>query len=76
MPADYRNKLTDLGISDKVVEEIQELNEEYFQHSLGYASFRTDYPEYVDSEPYEIYGAEFTESQEHYLRTEGFIKCI
>lgn len=74
MNPDYRDKLTDLGISDRVVEEIQKLNEEYFQHSLGYASFRTDYPEYVDSVLYEKYGAEFTETQEEYLRTEGFIK--
>ena len=74
MSASYRDLLTDLGISDRVVEEIQALNEEYFQHSLGYASFRTDYPEYVDTELYEKYGTEFTESQEEYLRTEGFIK--
>lgn len=74
MNPDYRDKLTDLGISDRVVEEIQKLNEEYFQHSLGYASFRTDCPAYFDPEPFEQYGAEFTESQEEYLRTEGFIK--
>ena len=72
--ASYRDLLTDLGISDRVVEEIQALNEEYFQHSLGYASFHTDYPEYVDTVLCEKYGAGFTESQEHYLRTEGFIK--
>lgn len=72
--ASYRDLLTDLGISDRVVEEIQKLNEGYFQHSLGYASFRTDYPVYFDSEPFEQYSAEFAESQEHYLRTEGFIR--
>ena len=70
----YRDRLTDLGISDKVVEEIQALNEEYFDHSLGYASLRTDYPAYFDSEPFEQYSAEFTESQEEYLQSEGFIR--
>lgn len=74
MSPDYRDRLTDLGISDRVVEEIQALNEEYFQHSLGYASFRTDYPEGYDSEPFEDYGADFSGSQEYYLRTEGFIR--
>lgn len=74
MNADYRDRLTDLGISDRVVEEIQVLNEEYLDLSLGYASFRTDYPEYIDSELFEEYGAEFTETQEYYLRTEGFIR--
>lgn len=74
MSASYRDLLTDLGISDRVVEEIQALNEEYLDHSLGYASFRTDCPEYIDSGLFEKYGVEFTESQEYYLQSEGFIK--
>lgn len=74
MNPDYADKLRDLGLLEAQIEEIQDLNDEYFQHSLGYASFRTDYPEYVDTVLYEKYGTEFTESQEEYLLTEGFIK--
>lgn len=74
MNPDYADKLRDLGLLEAQIGEIQDLNDEYFTGSLGYASFRTDYPEYVDTELYEKYGAEFTETQEEYLRTEGFIK--
>lgn len=59
----YRDKLTDLGISDRVVEEIQALNEEYFDRSLGYAHDKCD-----DYEAPSFYDAEY------YLQSEGFIR--
>lgn len=74
MSPDYADKLRDLGLLEAQIEEIQDLNDEYFTGSLGYASFHTDYPVDYVSELFEKYGAEFTDSQEHYLRTEGFIK--
>ena len=68
MSADYRDLLTDLGISDRVVEEIQALNEECVAEAINYSQSNPD-------KKIREYSGEIYESEvDYYLRTEGFIK--
>ena len=52
MNPSYRDKLTDLGISDRVVEEIQKLNKAYLRKALAeadseYAYYHLETEEFI-----------------------------
>lgn len=71
MSASYRDLLTDLGISDRVVEEIQSLNEEYYWEASYNVRTSGDWGDYnIPAEAVD----DSHDQMEAYLQSEGFIK--
>lgn len=76
MNVSYLENLRDLGLTDKQIGEIQELNDSWLEDSHEYSTNNVTYCDCEDCDEYDIDNdrKDMYSSQRFFLKTEGFIQ--